>query len=40
MPVTVFQGSAAKVAIDFFSEIKIFENTVFGHVTEVPVIRT
>ena len=36
MPETVFQESAAKVAIGFFSEIKIFENTAFGHVTEVP----
>ena len=34
---TVFQESAAKVAIGFFSEIKIFENTAFGHVTEVPI---
>ena len=25
-----------KVAIGFFSKIKIFENTAFGHVTEVP----
>ena len=35
----VFQKIAAKVAkvaIDFFSWIKIFENTAFGHVTEVP----
>ena len=34
----VFQESAAKVAIVFF-EIKIFENTAFGHVTEVPNIN-
>ena len=32
----VFQESAAKLAIGFFSEIKIFENTAFGRVTEVP----
>ena len=31
-----FKESAAKVAIGFFSSIKIFENTAFGHVTEVP----
>ena len=36
MPETVFQESAAKVAIGFFSQIKFFENTAFGHVTEVP----
>ena len=38
VPEMVFQESAAKVAIDFF-EIKIFENTAFGHVTEVPNIN-
>ena len=32
----VFQEIVAKVAIDFFSYIKIFENKAFGHVTEVP----
>ena len=35
----VFQKIAAKVAkvvIDFFSYIKIFEKMAFGHVTEVP----
>ena len=37
MPETVFQESAAKVAIGFFSLIKNFENTAFGHVTEVPI---
>ena len=36
MPETVFHESVAKVAISFFSLIKIFENTAFGHVTEVP----
>ena len=36
MPKTVFQESAAKVAIGIFSQIKIFEITAFGHVTEVP----
>ena len=36
MPETVFQERAAKVAIDVFSQIKSFENTAFGHVTEVP----
>ena len=39
MPETIFQEIAAKVAISFFSEIKIFENKVFGHVTEVPTIK-
>ena len=32
----VFQQIAVKVAIGFFSYIKIFENTVFDYVTEVP----
>ena len=32
----VFQETAAKFAIGFFSYIKIFENTAFGHATEVP----
>ena len=32
----VFQEIAAKVVIGFFSWINISENTVFGHVTEVP----
>ena len=32
----VFQQITANVAIDFSSEIKIFQNAVFGHVTEVP----
>ena len=32
----VFQKIAAKFAIGFFSYIKIFENTAFGHATEVP----
>ena len=36
MSETVFQESAAKVAIGFLSQIKIFENTACGHVTEVP----
>ena len=36
MPETVFQESAAKVAIGFYSEIRIFENAAFGHVTEAP----
>ena len=36
MTETVFQESAAKVAIDFFSLIKIFENMAFDHVIEVP----
>ena len=31
-----FQENAAKVVICFFSEIKIFENIAFGHVTEEP----
>ena len=35
----VFQEIAGKVAIDFFSEIKIFENTAFGYVTEVPTVN-
>ena len=39
MPETVFEESAAKVAIGFFSQIKVFENTAFGHVTEVPNIH-
>ena len=34
-----FQESAAKVAIGFFSEIKLFENMAFGHVTEVLTTR-
>ena len=33
----VFQENAAKVAIGFFSWIKIFENTAFRYVTEVPI---
>ena len=33
----VFQEIAAKVAIGFSSQINIFENTAFGHVTEVPI---
>ena len=37
MPETVFKENAAKVAIGFFSYIKVFENTAFGHVTEVPI---
>ena len=37
MPETVFQESATKVAIGFFASIKIFENTAFDHVTEVPI---
>ena len=32
----VFQQIAAKVVIGFSSYITIFENTAFGHVTEVP----
>ena len=32
----VFQEIAAKVAIGFSSYIKILENTIFGHGTEVP----
>ena len=32
----VFQQIAVKDAIYFSSEIKIFENTAFGHVNEVP----
>ena len=36
MPEMIFQEIAAKVAVGFFSQIKIFENTAFGHVTEVP----
>ena len=36
MPETVFQESAAKVAIGFFPKVKIFESTAFGHMTEVP----
>ena len=39
VPETVFQESATKAAIGFFSQIKIFENTAFGHVTEVPIWR-
>ena len=39
MPKTVFQESAAKVVIGFFSKIKLFENMAFGHVTEVPTTR-
>ena len=35
----VFQEIAAKVAIGFFSCIKIFENTAFGYVIEVPIRR-
>ena len=35
----VFQESVAKVAIGFFSQIKIFENTAFGQVTEVPISK-
>ena len=35
MPGTVFQESAAKIAIGFSSQINIFENTAFGHVIEV-----
>ena len=35
----VFQEIAAKVTIGFFFKIKIFENTAFGHVTEVPTFR-
>ena len=35
MPKILFQESAAKVEIGFFSQIKSFENTTFGHVTEV-----
>ena len=31
----VFQENTAKVAISFFSEIKIFEDTAFSHVYEV-----
>ena len=30
------QEIAAKVAIGFFPSTKVFENTVFGYVTEVP----
>ena len=37
MPEIVFQEIAAKVSIGFFSWIKIFENTAFGHVTDVPI---
>ena len=32
----VFQQIAVKGAIDFSPEIKIFENTAFGHVNGVP----
>lgn len=39
MPEMIFQEIAAKVAVGFFSQIKIFENTVFVHVTEVPTSR-
>ena len=35
----VFQESVAKAAIGFFSHITIFDNTAFGHVTEVPTQR-
>ena len=34
----VFRESAAKVAVGFFSEIKISKNTAFDHVTEVPKV--
>ena len=40
MPEKVFQESAAKVAIGFFSKIAIFENAAFSHVTEVPTSLT
>ena len=33
------QESAAKFAIGFFSSIKIFENTAFDHVNEMPNSR-
>ena len=36
LPEMVFQEIAGKVAIGFFFLIQIFENTAFGHVTEVP----
>ena len=32
----VFQEIQAKIAIGFFSQIKIFGNMAFGHVTEEP----
>ena len=35
----VFQEIAVKVPIGFCSWIKSFENTAFGHTTEVPTIR-
>ena len=37
-PEMVFQQTNAKVAIGFSSFINFFENTVFGHVTEVPTL--
>ena len=36
----VFQETAAKVAISFFSQIKIFDMTAFGHLTEVHNCKT
>ena len=35
----VFQQIAANVVIGLSSYIKIFENTAFGHWTEVPNLR-
>ena len=35
----VFQEIAVKVPIGFYSWIKSFKNTAFGHTTEVPTIR-
>ena len=35
----VFQEIAAEVPFGFSSWIKIFENTAFGHVNEVPSIN-
>ena len=34
----VFHENAAKVAVGFFSEIKIAKNTAFDHVTKVPKV--
>ena len=35
----VFQQIAVKVPVSFSSWIKSFENTAFGHATEVPTIK-
>ena len=35
----VIQEITTKVVIGFFSQIKVFENTAFGHETEVPTYR-